>query len=139
MFDTKSNISSHTKRKPLISCNTKDPLCSPRIQFFFEQNLVKTHDFNLIDNIKINQYNSHDTFELDHFSFDDDPLFNDNDDNSIMLDNKLYMSVNLNDVHEPSQSKSESGNIYHESRSSKFHFFNTLLYLSDPSEKIGLE
>ena len=139
MFDTKSNIYSHTKRKPLISCNPKDPLCSPRIQSFIEQNLVKTHDFKTSDNIKINQYNSHDTFETDHFSFDDDPVFNDNDDNSIMLDNKVYMSVNLNDVHQPFQSKSESGNIYHISRSSKFHFFNTLPHLSDASEKIRLE
>ena len=59
--------------------------------------------------IQTDFYISDDNCDFGDKTFNDDPFCNDNDDELVKLDNKLYKSVYLVDNHYlPSQSKSDS-------------------------------
>ena len=57
--------------------------------------------------VQIDLNTSSDTSELDDDVFDDDPCYKYNDEALLRLDNLIYKSVNLDDHHHPSRSKSE--------------------------------
>ena len=114
----------HPEREHLIPYYSKEPLLSPHIQSYHEQNHVTIHDSDTLDKIQNDLHNSYDTSELVDNVFGDDLLCIDNDEPSIMFHNEMCKSVNLDDFHHSPRSKSDSKNINHKPKSSKFQSFN---------------
>ena len=77
--------------------------------------------------IQIILYTSYDTLQKVDVPSDDDSFLNDNDLTSETFDIQLNNSLNLDDDHHPVSTKSDSGNNYHEPRSSKFKSLNETL------------
>ena len=109
-FDTKSKKTFHLfkhKEKTIDYMLSKKDLFFSSLSIFQWTKTCKNSWFGTSDMFKITLYTSHDTYII----FDGDPIINDNDDASIMLDNKAYKSVNLNEFHQSSWSKSKCENI----------------------------
>ena len=66
------------------------------------------------------------TTELYHTISADDPLFKDNDKTSLIVDNAIYKSVNIDDYHHPPRSKSDYEKLHQKSCSSNFQSFNKI-------------
>ena len=89
----------HTHRTHLISFYLKEPLLFPHIQSYIEQNPETLLDSDTSDRLLKDLYTSQINSEVDDDVFDDDPFCNEDSDQSIMFDTKLYKPVNLEANH----------------------------------------
>ena len=80
-------------------------------QSYNEHHPIKTHNSDTSDNIEKDLRPLKDTPEMFEIVFDDDPLCTDNDKASLMLDNEIHKSVDVDDFHQPSRSKTDPENI----------------------------
>ena len=100
------------------------------IQLYNVQKPEIFQDSNISDKTQIDLLASYDNSWYKHIVFDDDAFCIDNDDYSIMYDNKLYKCAFLENNHyHPSLSKTDSENLDFYPRSSKFESFKKLFDL----------
>ena len=108
-----------------------EPVIFSHTQSNNQENPLTSQDFNISGTIRNILFTSTDKSDFDDIVSDDDPLLEDHDDTSIMPDSEWYKSMNSDDFHHSSRSKSQSKEIYQKPKTSTFKTFYKFTEISD--------